>query len=220
MSLRNPIRRPLLCYVTDRKSLTGSSGKGHSCLLLDKIEAVGRAGVDWVQIREKDMSGREMAELVAEALRLVPRACRVVVNDRLDVAMAADAGGVHLGEAGLPVNEVRRLVQERNLQSDFHVGVSTHSLEAAMEAQKAGADYLIFGPVFATPSKSGYGTPQGLGELERVCQSVSLPVLAIGGVTLENAGACLAAGACGVAAIRLFQDAADPTAVVTEMRQM
>jgi thiamine-phosphate diphosphorylase len=219
VSLPNPIRKPLLCYVTDRKSLAGYSGKGHG-LLIKKIEAAGRAGVDWIQIREKDMQGRELTELVAEALRVVPRACRVVVNDRLDVAMAAGAGGVHLGEAGLPAEQARRLMRERNLQSDFRVGVSTHSLEAAFAAQQAGADYIIFGPVFPTPSKVGYGSPQGLGELKRVCRSISLPVLAIGGITLENAGACLAAGAGGVVAIRLFQDAADLGAVLTALRRI
>jgi thiamine-phosphate pyrophosphorylase len=143
-----------------------------------------------------------------------------VVNDRVDVALAERAGGVHLGENSLPLAEAKRLVQARALDSDFLTGVSCHSLEAAKSAAKDGADYLFFGPVFATPSKAPFGSPQGLERLTEVCRAVSRPVLAIGGITLANASACLAAGASGIAAIRLFQDAPDLTSVVRSLEEL
>jgi thiamine-phosphate pyrophosphorylase len=101
---------------------------------------------------------------------------------------------------------------------DFLVGVSCHSQEAAKSAEDGGADYIFFGPVFTTPSKAAYGAPQGLARLAEVCRSVSLPVLAIGGIALENATSCLAAGAAGIAAIRLFQDAYDLASLVKTLR--
>jgi thiamine-phosphate pyrophosphorylase len=149
---------------------------------------------------------------------------RILVNDRLDVAIAGRAGGVHLGEKGLPVAEARRLVnsaQSRQaLDESFVIGVSCHSLEAAQAAQRDGADYIFFGPVFATPSKEPFGAPQGTQRLEQVCRALSIPVLAIGGITLGNASACIHAGAAGIAAIRLFQDALDVTNTVERLHQI
>ena len=130
-------------------------------------------------------------------------ATRILVNDRLDVALAVSAAGVHLGEQSLPVAAVQRWRKAGPAPTGFLLGASCHSLEAAVEADRAGADYIFFGPVFATPSKAAFGPPQGLDPLAEVCQSVRIPVLAIGGVTLETAAACLAAGASGLAAIRL-----------------
>lgn len=208
-----------LCYVTDRKALAGSA-EAQLRALLHKIENAGRAGVDWIQIREKDLSGRELAALVSEAIGRVPRSCRVLVNDRLDVAIAVGAGGVQLGEHSITVLDAIRLVTEKHLRSDFLVGVSTHSLEAARAAEKAGADYVIFGPVFATPSKAAFGPPQGLEDLREICARLSIPVMAIGGVTAANAGDCLAAGAAGIAAIRSFQDVADMTELVRSLRKV
>jgi thiamine-phosphate pyrophosphorylase len=195
-----------LCYVTDRKALPGSPEE-QIHLLLEKIEKAARDGVDWIQIREKDLDARRMQWLAREAGRRIPTRCRVLVNDRLDVALAVGAYGVHLGERSLPVPEARRLVTERTYVEGFWVGVSTHSVKAVQEAQAEGADYAIFGPVFATPSKLEYGPPRGLQELAAACRSVSIPVLAIGGITLQNARECIVAGATGIAAIRLFQEA-------------
>jgi thiamine-phosphate pyrophosphorylase len=144
--------------------------------------------------------------LSAEAARAAGQKTRILINDRLDVAWAAHAGGVHLGEDSLPAGEVRHW-QKQAGDSDFLVGVSCHSLEAATQAAAAGADYIFFGPVFATPSKRAFGAPQGLQKLERICRAVSVPVLAIGGITIENARDCREAGAAGLAAIRLFQQA-------------
>ena len=138
---------------------------------------------------------------------------RVLVNDRLDIAIAERAGGVHLGENSLSIGAAKQLIRSapptQARGESFLAGVSCHSLEAAEVAQRDGADYIFFGPIFATPSKGRFGPPQGAERLEQVCRAVSIPVLAIGGIALENVAACLSAGAAGVAAIRLFQEAAD-----------
>ena len=207
-----------LCYVTDRNGLTVSTEKRLEALL-EKIAYAARAGVGWIQIREKDLSGRALAQLVGEALRRVPPSCRILVNDRLDVACALGAGGVHLGEGSLSVQDARRLLRGRSQTKNFLVGASTHSLEAAFSAEKAGADYVIFGPLYATPSKAPYGPAQGIARLVEVCRTVSLPVLAIGGITVDKARACLEAGAAGIAAIRMFQEAEDLAAVARELRR-
>jgi thiamine-phosphate pyrophosphorylase len=219
VSLLPPTRDFTLCCVTDRKALSGAADE-QLRLLLEKIEAAGHAGVDWIQIREKDLSGRVLMELVRDAIRRVPPNCRVVVNDRLDVACAVGAAGVHLGEQSLPVPEAKRLVAERNIGSDFLLGISTHSLQAAQTAQANGADYIIFGPVFPTPSKLAYGLPQGVEKLAEVCRRVLIPVLAIGGITPLNAQQCMKAGASGIAAIRLFQDAKDVHALLATLHQL
>jgi len=211
-----PTREITLCYVTDRKGLEVSP-ENQCEALVGRMEIAARAGVDWIQLREKDLSGRALAELLREALRRVPAGCRILLNDRLDVACALGAGGVHLGGESLSVEDARRLVRGRG--GDFLVGASTHSLAAALSAEKAGADYLVFGPVYATPSKAQYGPPQGIERLREVCHAVSLPVLAIGGITVENARACLEAGAAGIAAIRLFEEASDLPAVVDALRR-
>jgi thiamine-phosphate pyrophosphorylase len=194
-----------------------------------KLEAVASAGVDWIQIREKDLSARDLTWLTSQILSPARgghdlagtrnHGARIIVNDRLDVALAERAGGVHLGESSLPVIDAKRLAIMRGVSDDFLVGVSCHSLEAAKFAEREGADYLFFGPIFATPSKVRFGAPQGLERLAVVCDSVSIPVIAIGAITLENASTCLAAGAAGIAAIRLFQQASDPKLVVDGLRK-
>jgi thiamine-phosphate pyrophosphorylase len=218
---------PLLCYVTDRHSLAEVNTTEQHAALLRKIGAAAAAGVDWVQIREKDLSGKDCSSLTREALRRVAKssaskttATRIVVNDRLDVALAERAGGVHLGEKSLPLAAAKRLAENRGERKDFVIGVSCHSLDAARATASGGADYLFFGPVFATPSKAGFGAPQGLARLAEVCRAVSIPVLAIGGITLANAAECFAAGASGIAAIRLFQDAVDISSLVQSLRNL
>jgi thiamine-phosphate pyrophosphorylase len=206
-----------LCYVTDRKTLSGNAGE-QTLLLLEKIERAARAGVDCIQIREKDLSGRELSVLVLEALRRVPSSSRILVNDRLDVALAVGAAGVHLGESSLPVAEAKRLITDKFAGAGFLLGVSVHSLESAKAAEQSGAHYAIFGPVFETPSKAAHGKPQGLDQLRTVCRNVSIAVLAIGGITTETARDCGKAGASGIAAIRLFQEATNLETLVGELR--
>jgi len=189
-------------------------------LQLQKIEKATQAGADWIQIREKDLSGRELAELAEKAIFRAGGGSAVLVNDRLDVACATGAAGVHLSEHSLAPYDAKKLVSQCGAREEFIVGVSTHSLEGAVEAERAGADYVIFGPVYATPSKASFGQPQGVARLEEVCNRLTIPVLAIGGITLEHARDCLAAGAAGIAAIRLFQDAANLNDLVKELRKV
>src|SRR5262249_13586266 len=138
---------------------------------------------------------------------------RIIINDRVDVGLTSGAGGVHLSENGFSVSDARRLCdhyeKDSGKQLDFLIGVSCHSLGSALGAARDGADYIYFSPIFHTPSKASYGPPQGVDRLRQVCKAVQIPVIAIGGITLENVASCYAAGAAGAAAIRLFQDAAD-----------
>jgi thiamine-phosphate pyrophosphorylase len=226
-----PRESPLLCYVTQRQGLPVANPADSIEALIRKIAEVAAAGVDWVQIREKDLPARELASLTRQALRMVAKssgdsssAKRVLVNDRLDVAIAERASGVHLGEKSLPVTEAKRLIEsavrKQTVDPSFLAGVSCHSIEVAQAAERDGADYIFFGPVFTTPSKETFGPPQGIGLLEQVCRAVSIPVLAIGGITLETSAGCLAAGASGIAAIRLFQGAPDPRHIADSIRRI
>jgi thiamine-phosphate pyrophosphorylase len=221
------MKTPILCYVTDRNSLPPAAGPDRVGALLHHIEQAARAGVDWIQLREKDLEGRALFDLAAKAIAATSAArdgkvqARILVNDRLDVAWAArqaDGGsGVHLGETSLPVSEALRCRNQAGL-ADFLIGASCHSLEGAVHAAAEGADYIFFGPVFATPSKQAFGSPQGLQKLGQVCSAVSIPVLAIGGITAETAVACLRAGASGIAAIRLFQQTPDLAGLLRLLR--
>ncbi len=213
-------QRPILCYVTD-----GSALEGGVAALPGVMAAALRAGVDWIQIREKHLQAGQLVELTrgaVEKARAAGGRARILVNDRLDVALAAGAHGVHLGGKSLPVAEVRAWLRREgarlNVAEDFLVGRSCHSLEEAQQAERDGASYVIFGPVYATPSKAQYGTPQGLERLAEVCSAVQIPVLAIGGIAAQSAVECVRAGAAGLAAIRMFQEAADPAMLVTQLR--
>ncbi|HEY0703588.1 MAG TPA: thiamine phosphate synthase [Candidatus Acidoferrales bacterium] len=177
---------------------------------MEKIRAAIDARIDWIQIREKDLPDGELLSLTQQAVQAAHALrIRIIVNDRLEVAIAAKAAGVHLGRASRPVREVVSWCRNGNAPRTFLVGVSCHSLEEAREAEAAGAHYAIFGPVFDTPSKRAFGRPAGVVHLAEACAAVKIPVLAIGGVTLQNAQECLRVGAAGIAAIRMFQDARD-----------
>jgi thiamine-phosphate pyrophosphorylase len=200
----------LLCYITDRRQLRSVS-------VAAVIRETVRAGVDLVQVREKDLTSRELVALVEEALRVARGpglgGARVVVNDRVDVALAAGADGAHLGAHSMPVQVVRRFVPRA-----FVIGVSCHSLAEALAAESGGADYLVLGPVFETPSKLRYGPPLGLAKLRDVTSRISIPVLALGGITLDRIRPCLDAGAAGIAGIRIFQDCESVQERVRELR--
>jgi thiamine-phosphate pyrophosphorylase len=207
---------PIICYVTDRKTLAGGASSGIGALQ-EKIREAVEAGVDWVQIREKDLPARELLALAREAM--AAGAARVIVNDRLDVALAAGAAGVHVGHASVAVAEVAKWCRagaanrsgdgSPSVAADFLIGVSCHSLQGAREAEKSGASYTYFGPIYETPSKIPFGKPHGADELAEVARAVRIPVIAIGGVNGGNAAECIRAGAAGIAAIRLIQDARD-----------
>jgi thiamine-phosphate pyrophosphorylase len=171
-------------YVTDRRHAD----------ILETAKRCIAGGVEMIQIREKGLDAAELLALVrAVAAAAAGKPTQVLVNDRLDVAIAAGADGVHLPSDGLPAALVRPHIGL--------VGVSTHSLPEAREAEQSGADFIVFGPVFDTPGK----TAVGLDALAGVAAAVAIPVLAIGGITHDNASRALSAGARGIAAIRMFQ---------------
>lgn len=157
-------------------------------------------GVDRLQIREKDLPDRELLKL-ARAIRALPnpRGTKLLVNARLDVALAAGLDGVHLPSDAPPVDRLRSVAP-----LGFEFGVSCHSAHEVARAEAEGADFVVFGPVFDTPSKRAYGPPQGLERLRAACRGRRIPVLALGGVTDEKTGDCVAAGAAGVAGIAMF----------------
>ena len=200
-----------LYVVTDRYEAAGRD-------LEEIVAAAAQGGAGAIQLREKDLSGRELAQLINEVLRKIGGSCTLLINDRLDAAIANRAAGVHLGEQSLPLAEASRLGQERRSNERFFVGASAHSLAVAQQAEKAGADYLVFGPIFATPSKAAFGAPQGVAKLREACAGLKIPVIAIGGITAENYAQCLEAGAAGIAAIRLFQDAENLPELVSRLR--
>jgi thiamine-phosphate pyrophosphorylase len=160
-----------LYLITDR-----TQTKGRDLLWL--IEQALDAGVKAIQLREKDLAGRDLFSLAEKASQL----CRnygssLFVNDRLDIALAVNAAGVQLGNASVPIALARQLLGAQKM-----IGVSTHSFNEALEAQRQGADFVLFGPVYFTPSKAAYGAPQGLDKLKEIVGKISLPVYAIGGI--------------------------------------
>ena len=174
-----------LCLITDR-NLSGLSTP-------EMVTAALKAGVAWIQYREKEKSRREMYH---EALKLRgltrDSGATFVVNDHADIALAVDADGLHLGQDDLPLKEAREIMGRRI------IGISAHSLSEALEAAEGGADYIGFGPVFHTSTKDA-GEPKGLEMLREIKRHVKAPVVAIGGITLENLARVLEAGADGVA---------------------
>jgi thiamine-phosphate pyrophosphorylase len=199
----NSRTKPVLCYVTERKSLNAADPVR---AIAGTIQTAAKSGADWVQIREKDLPSRLLLDLVRGAVASVPRNTQIIVNDRLDVAIAVSAAGVHLGRESLPLADVIRWCKSGHTPADFLIGVSCHNIAEARAAEADGASYIIFGPVFDTPSKRSFGPPQGIERLREVSQAVHIPVIAIGGIAQENARECARAGATGIAAIRLFQD--------------
>ncbi len=185
---------PRRYYITDRKSAGGIDA------LLQRIARHLAGGIDMIQIREKDLPARELAALVRRVLNLPnPWNTRILVNERADIALATGAHGVHLPSDAIPAARLRAVVPP-----DFLIGVSTHTLEEAIGAERSGASFIVFGPVFAPISKLSDLPPRGLGELARVCSGVRIPVFALGGITVENTNLCENAGVAGVAGISLF----------------
>ncbi len=204
----------LLYYITDRKQFPGPEPRRRE-LLLAKISEAARAGVDYIQLREKDLPARELQALAQQAVRICretrnqKRETRLLINSRSDVALATGADGVHLPSGDISASDAQAIsssARTRNSKLEtrnFVVAVSCHTAEEVRLAETQGADFAVFGPVF---EKVGTSLSVGLDALRAACHLGHMPVLAIGGITLENAGACLQAGAAGIAAIRLFQE--------------
>jgi thiamine-phosphate pyrophosphorylase len=177
------------------------------------LPAVARAGLTDLMIREKDLPGGPLLALAREAVTHArPLGVRVIVNDRVDVALASGADGVHLGVAALPVAAAKKMAG-----GTLRIGASTHSLEDLLAAQRAGADEATFGPVFPTASKAAYGPPAGVAALRDAAREAAIPVLALGGVTLQRAPDLRGSGIAGVAAIGAILLAPDPAAAVAAL---
>ena len=185
-------------YITDRRRCPVD--------LLDCIEANARQGVEWVQIREKDLPVRDLLALVRAALaRVQPCGTKVLVNGRLDLALVAGAHGVHLPSDAPPASAMRRIVPE-----GFLIAVATHAAREVARAEREGADLAVFGPVFPTVSKPGLVEIPGLEGLREACEAVRMPVAALGGITADRMPACRDAGAAAIAGIGMFQSLASP----------
>lgn len=204
-------------YITHRRQFAGREDEQRA-RLLEKIAEAARAGVDFIQLREKDLPARELELLASEAVRRIRehpggRSTRLLINSRLDAAIAAGADGVHLRADDVAASEARVIFSKAGVHAPI-IGVSCHSLTEVRLAESHGADFAVFGPVFEKSGAAG----QGLAALRVACGQVPahgieasvpagrMPVLALGGVTEENAAACLVAGAAGIAGIRLFQE--------------
>ena len=192
-------QRPIICLVTDRRLAFPPDETG----LLRTIARAVRAGVTLVHVRERDLDDRRLLALTRGIVEAAAgTAALVVVNDRLDIALAAGAHGVHLRGDSMSAARLRRAYPGRQLL----IGQSVHSAAETVAAERAGADYAVFGTVFHTPSKPEGAPVAGLAALSAACSAVQIPVLAIGGVTADKVGAVAGAGAAGFAAIRLFSD--------------
>ena len=202
--------RPVICMITDGRL----AGVGRADALVERVRAAAHAGVDLIQVREGAVDDRVLAAAVSGCVHAVRGTrARIVVNDRLDVAVACGAHGLHLKSDSYPAARARAIAP-----AGFLIGRSVHRADEALRAE--GADYLIFGAVFPTSSKPGQ-TPAGLAALEETIRATTRPVLAVGGVTVETVGAVARTGAAGVAAIGLFADhaASALSAVVQSLTQ-
>ena len=197
----NDISPKFYYYITNRCSLAVPT----EAALLRRVRKIIAWGVDFIQIREKDLSDRRLFELtrsIVKMAREIPRCsrCRVLVNGRADIAVAADADGVHLPSSSLGISAIRTWIPK-----NFIIGVSVHTMREVRAACAAGADYILVGHVFPTVSKESMGAALGVDFLRRACIGSSAPILALGGITAERIPAVLQAGAAGVAGISLFQ---------------
>ncbi|HTC46060.1 MAG TPA: thiamine phosphate synthase [Candidatus Aquilonibacter sp.] len=208
----------VLYYITNRQAFPGEESTRRRSLL-DKIAEAANSGVDYIQLREKDLPGRELESLAREAMRIIQRAneqnaqnqqpeTALLINSRADVALATKAHGVHIPSNDISLEEVRKIYSRGygQLASELspHISVSCHSPAEAIHAAAAGATLALFGPVFEKKDVPG-AAPKGLTAVHQAA-CVNIPVFALGGITLENAASCVRAGAAGIAAIRLFQE--------------
>ncbi|HJX91634.1 MAG TPA: thiamine phosphate synthase [Pyrinomonadaceae bacterium] len=213
MSLDLPL--PIIYLITSGQTTSKTTPKSPEfSTILRLVEAAVASNVSLVQLREKNLSARVLYDLTLTAVGITGNSStRLIVNDRFDIAMGAHADGVHLTSRSMSPDVVRK-----SCGPEFLIGASTHSLSEARLARDRGADFVVFGPVFETESKRAYGAPQGLVKLREVSSDLNgFPVVAIGGMKVENARECFQSGAAGVAAISLLSDAAKLKSVVDEI---
>jgi thiamine-phosphate pyrophosphorylase len=211
------LSRPISYLITSGQTTAATTSNSKDFQhIFELIAAAVAANIDLIQVREKALTTKVLYELVVRAAELTrDSATKLLVNDRADVAAAAGASGVHLTTRSLPTEVVRQ-----TFGNEFLIGMSTHSLDEARAARNAGVDFVVFGPVFQTPAKAQYGSPVGLEKLNHVCAELKpFPILAIGGISEDNFGDCLRAGAQGVAAIRLFGNAQRLRGIVEKIRE-
>ncbi|HEY3308379.1 MAG TPA: thiamine phosphate synthase [Desulfuromonadaceae bacterium] len=188
--------------ITDRHQTAGRP-------LAKVVDQALQGGIRAIQLREKDLPGRDLYDLAMELRQLTDSYdALLIINDRLDIALATNADGVHLGAGSLPVAEARRL-----LGAEPVIGYSAHSLQEARLAEKEGANFITLGPVFYTSSKVAYGAPLGLQLFREACATISIPVYALGGINLLNCNEAMAAGAHGIALISAIIAAPDPLSI-------
>jgi len=188
-----------LYLITDRLNCRGRE-------LSLVVEEALKGGVRAVQLREKDLSSRDLYETAHDLRKLTScYGARLFINDRVDIALAVDADGVHLGNASIPVRRARKIIGEKKL-----IGVSCHNRVSAISAEEMGADFITFGPVFYTPSKAVYGDPVGVGKLALVTELLQIPVFALGGIKQDTISQATAAGAHGIAMVSAIMAAENP----------
>lgn len=198
---------PPLYLITDRQLIRQGQD------FFEVLEQLMVAGIRMIQLREKDLPAHQLYQMALDLRTITWRHdCLLLINDRLDIAMAVNADGVHLRSNSLPIAAARQLLGSEKL-----LGVSTHSAEEINVAAKQGADFATHGPVFYTPSKAGYGAPKGLSELQAVCRSSALPIYALGGITVTNTPAVMTTGTHGVAVISSLMTAANPASVCQKL---
>jgi thiamine-phosphate pyrophosphorylase len=210
------LRKPIVYLITSGETTLQTTPLSEDfSRLLKLVEAAVSGDVDLLQLREKNLPTKVLYELTTKAAELARGShTRILVNDRADVALAAGACGVHLTTRSIETPVIRR-----TFGAEFLIGVSTHSLTQAQAARDGGANFAVFGPVFETASKRDYGEPLGLEKLKHAATALApFPILALGGVTLDNLADCFQAGASGIAAIRLMNNAGMLARVVREVR--
>lgn len=198
-----------LYLITDRNQSGGMR-------LIDVVEEALKGGVRGVQLREKDLSSRELYELAYDMRKLTTNyGAKLMINDRVDIALAVDADGVHLGLNSMPIHRVRKLLGNNKL-----IGLSCHNQVNALMAQENGADFITFGPVYYTPSKANYGLPVGIEKLDTVTHMLKIPVFALGGINQENIHEVVAAGTAGISLVSAIIASDDPRRVAEAMIAM
>ena len=195
-----------LLVVTDQRQTNGRP-------LVPLLQRVLTAGVPAIQLRERDLSARELVTLAREVQAMTAsRRSQLLINDRIDVALALEGVGVHLRSNSLPVSVARQLLGAQRL-----LGISVHAVEEVLSAQSEGADYIVLGPIYETPSKQMFGPPLGIHTLEKACRLVRIPIIGIGGVTAARAREMRGAGAFGVAVVTAVLGAADVESATHEL---